>query len=74
VELQLNLESKVLGAASPDSTLPIINPICPENGLNPNLSGKKTATNHLSSGAAFRVASALHSVCDFFLHSEERPS
>jgi hypothetical protein len=66
VELQFNLESKVLGEERPDATLPFINPTCPETGLYPSLSGKKTATNHLSSGTAFRVALELHSVCVIF--------
>jgi hypothetical protein len=65
VELQLNLESKVLGTARPDATLPIINPTYPETGLNPSLNGKKTETNYLSSGAAFRVALELHSIFNF---------
>jgi hypothetical protein len=66
MELRLNLESKVLRTARLDATLPIINPTCPEIGLYPSLCGKKTATNHFSSGTAFRVALELHSTCDFF--------
>jgi len=68
VELQLNLGSKVLGEARPDVTLPIINPTCPETGLHPSLSGKKTATNHLSSGTAVRMALELQGICEFFFY------